>query len=228
MIPVYIPIDQGPLWFCLALGATLLLSLLLEQIETRFVKNKARKEQPFTMLDLEFPADNEDIARVRWDIAQLDQARALQVHRAIRTHLILDYLFMAAAFGSVFLLCMQVAGKFPAGSVGQTGFALLAWAQLAALGCDMAENAVLLRQIRKDPIKPMTPFAFKHFFRLVWAKWILVLAGLALGLSIAGYFWLKGAYAPATLRYVGIVGIEFLAFFIVRALWKRGRKGGRS
>ncbi|MBK7477394.1 MAG: hypothetical protein IPI11_15860 [Haliscomenobacter sp.] len=224
---LYFPIDQGPLWFCIALGAVLLLTLLLEHLETRFVKNKAQREQPFTMLDLEFPADRQDLERVLWDIARLGAARALRVRRAIRTHLFLDYLFMPFAYGAIFFLSMLVAGKFPAGSAGQTGFALLAWAQLIAWACDIAENAVLWRQVRQDP-QPMSKLVFNSFVTLVWGKWGIALAGVALGLSMAAYFWLKGAYAPATLPYFGIVGIEFLAFFIVRALGKRRRKGGRS
>jgi hypothetical protein len=195
MIPVYIPIDQGPLWFCLALGAALLLSLLLEQIETRFVKNKARKEQPFTMLDLEFPADRQDLERVLWDIARLGEARALRVRRAIRTHLFLDYLFMPFAYGAIFFLSMLVAGKFPAGSAGQTGFALLAWAQLIAWACDIAENAVLWRQVRQDP-QPMSKLVFNSFVTLVWGKWGIALAGVALGLSMAAYFLAERGLCP--------------------------------
>ncbi|MBK8880119.1 MAG: hypothetical protein IPN74_16780 [Haliscomenobacter sp.] len=166
---LYFPIDQGPLWFCIALGAVLLLTLLLEHLETRFVKNKAQREQPFTMLDLEFPADRQDLERVLWDIARLGEARALRVRRAIRTHLFLDYLFMPFAYGAIFFLSMLVAGKFPAGSAGQTGFALLAWAQLIAWACDIAENAVLWRQVRQDP-QPMSKLVFNSFVTLVWGN----------------------------------------------------------
>ncbi len=224
MTPLHLILDQGPLWFCLALGATLFFSFLLEQVATRFVKDKARRVQRFSIMDLEFPADKEDIERILCDILRLGEERALQIRRALRTHLYLDYLFMPGAFGAIFLLCMMIAGKFPSGSPGQTGFALLAWAQLAAWACDFAENSVLLRQIRKDP-RPMGQFAFTSFVTLVWAKWIIALAGIALGLSMAGYFWLKGGYGAQTLGYIGIAGMELAAFLGMRALWKYWRKG---
>lgn len=147
----------------------------------------------FNVMDLEFPASSKEIPNILRGIYKLPKPETTAaVLKDLRSHLMIDYLFMPAIYGAIFLLCMYVAhrlGEFP---VEQGIFAALAWLQILAWVLDLIENGLLLSYIRPDLERELPVGRHKFFTRIVWAKWVFALAGLICALMMMLYFWLAG------------------------------------
>lgn len=218
-------IEHGWMWFCIASGIALALTLMMERVGTVLV-TRDRSLRKFTIIDLEFPSNPRDIPSIINGIYALsDPAKQRKVEQALKRILYLDFLFMPAVYGAVFLLCMLVAGKFPAGAFGQKFFTVLAWLQVLPLVCDILENWLLLRSVKRD-LKPMTRQSHQFLVVIVWIKWVVALfAGITAGM-IAFYFLIKGDYNPARLIFLAVFILEVVLYFVVQLLLKpKGKKG---
>jgi hypothetical protein len=125
---------------------------------------------------------------------------------------------MPGAYGSIFILCMNLSWKMPAS--GAYFFSILAWLQGIAWLCDIIENIYLLGKIHRNPI-PSSHSIFKAYQYLEVLKWGCALLGAVCGLSSLLYFWLAGSYAFESLYYILIIGIEVVVFLVAGKLIKR-------
>ncbi|MBK9337784.1 MAG: hypothetical protein IPM98_15000 [Lewinellaceae bacterium] len=216
-------IEHGWTWFCIAFGAALLLSLMMERISAVLI-TKDRSLRKFMVIDLEFPSNPRDLPGIINGIYALpDPAKKQKVEQALKRILYLDFLFMPAVYGSIFLLCLLVAGKFPASSIGQKFFMVLAWAQLIPLVCDVVENGILLRCVRSD-LKPMAPRLHQVFVGIVWVKWAVALFAGITAAMLASYFLIKGDYERASLFFLVVFLSEIGLFVLVRSYLNRKNK----
>ena len=215
----FLHIEHGWAWFCSSFGVMLFLALVMEKLGADLVTTKVSVPRKFSILDLEFPSHKGEIAKIIRGIYKLPiKDEQDKVLRALRGVLWIDYLFMPAVYGSVFLLCMGVAGKLSEQSLGRQFFAWLAWLQLAPLVFDFLENMLLLSQIKKEP-QDLPKRLFRGFVAMVSAKWAIAVCGAVTASMMVFYFLLKGNYAqPSSLLFVAIVAAEIALFFTLRKL----------
>lgn len=224
----YLPIENGWTWLCFTFGATLFLALIMQKLGADLVTSKVSAPRTFSILDLEFPSHKGEIAKIIRGIYKLpSEDTQNKVLRALRRILYVDYLFMPAIYGSIFLLCMGVAGKLSDQSVGQRFFAVLAWLQLLPLLFDILENLLLLSQIKKEP-QDLPKRLYRVFVTMVSAKWIISVFGAVTASMMVFYFFLKGNYTqPSSLIFVAVVVAEVAVFFAIRPLvgeWRRRKR----
>ncbi|MFY0256302.1 hypothetical protein ACDQ55_20370 [Chitinophaga sp. 30R24] len=201
-------------WFCLAIAVLLLTTFIMGQLSKQFYTMHIVLRR-FSIIDLEFPAFKGEIKEMVKDIYRLDPAESQRTLWALRKHLWVDFLFMPAAYGSNFLVCMNVAGKLNCS--GQTFYVALAWAQAIPWILDVIENIYLLNSLHPS-VKAFTPIGLKAWQWLEKFKWGLSLLGMVSGVSALLYFWLTGRYLTSSLPYLAILIGEVLVFIIISLL----------
>ena len=200
------------LYFCIAFGVMLLLHLIMGlQGDNFFTKHVVIRK--FSILDLEFPPSAAEMVSFIKEIFTLPPAQAQKTLRALRIQLIIDFLFMPAFYGSIFILCMKVSAKMV--YFGHRFFALLAWLQVIAWLCDIIENIYLLNKIRPEPIISNVA-AFKSYEALEVLKWGIPLLASVCSIAAISYFWLIGLYSYNSLVYLVIIAIEIIVYFVIK------------
>ena len=143
----------------------------------------------FSILDLEFPPSAVEMVNFIKDIFSLPAAQAKKTSIALRRQLLLDFLFMPAFYGSIFILSMKVSMKMT--YFGHKFFAVLAWIQIIAWLCDIIENIYLLNKIHPEPIVSNIAI-FKSYEALEVLKWGIPLLTFVCSIAAISYFWLVG------------------------------------
>lgn len=131
--------------------------------------------------------------------------------QALRTHLRVDFFFMAGTYPSIALLCILIGNKT---GYGQYFFWLVAFLQLFAWIFDILENIYCLQKLR-HPVVSDNAQIFRRYTFNVYAKFLIAITGLAITLPLAFYFWMSGDYWPDSLWYAGLMLAEVLVFFFV-------------
>lgn len=215
-MPMYIPVNW--MSFCIATAFVLLFAYIMQILSRSFVTRDVL-EKRFGILDLQFASSGLEINNLLNGITKLEHPQAKKVFHALRMHLYVDFLFMPAAYGTLFIACMQVARKMPPS--GEIFFYILAWLQAAAWISDIIENVMLLKKIRQhedqSPLVSGGGF-FPVFQKLQFIKWGAALLALVCILSSLMYFWVSGFYSPSSLKYILIFAGEILIFVILCAL----------
>ncbi len=196
------------LWFCISFGVMQLAAAVMGQLSKRFYTNDGTVRN-FSVLDLEFAASASEIASLIKGIYQLpDAAKSKACIKALKGQLYVDFIFMPAAYGSVFLACIKVSTML-ATHWGQHVFVVLAWLQLLPWLCDVLENCYLLGKIVPQPsVTP--PNYFKLYQLNEVLKWGLSLTGAVCSIAALFYFWLAGHFSTGSLPYLLIVLAEII------------------
>lgn len=205
------------LLFCITFGVMQLAAAVMGQLSKRFYTNDGTVRS-FSVLDLEFAASATEIISLIKGIYLLpDAAKSKATIKALKWQLYVDFIFMPAAYGSVFLACNKVSTML-ATPWGQHVFAVLAWLQLLPWLCDVLENCYLLGKIVPEPsVTPPKYFKLYQFNELV--KWGLSLTGAVCSIAALFYFWLAGHFSPGSLVYLLIVLAEIIVIpRLVKAL----------
>jgi hypothetical protein len=196
-----ITIPHTGLYFGIAFAVMLLATWLMGR-QGRFFFTKDPIRRKFSILEMEFPAKSYDLENLINGIYMLP-GDAVKTIRALRAQFLLDYLlFIPAAYGGVFILCMHLAGDMQT-AMGRYWFIGLAWAQVIAFILDYIENTYYWIMIGKRnlPIPKPTPFgpveksrSFKIMRVLEIIKWGLPLLGFICCVSLLACFWLSGRF----------------------------------
>lgn len=211
-MPIYFTDNLG--LFCIAFGATLVLTLIMG-LQSRHFYTKDVIVRKFSIMDLELAATATEIVNIVKGLYQLPDPRQSQAAvRALKGQLYIDFLYMPAVYGSIFLLCAHVSAKMTT-ILGQDLFIALAWLQLVSWLCDIIENIYLLGKIRPDPIRS-APAVHSAYLCMEAVKWGLALTAAVSALSTECYFWLSGYYSPRSLDYLLIIVAEVLVFGAIR------------
>ncbi len=128
--------------------------------------------EKFTILGLELFYPKEVITGI---VDSLDH----RTKTILQYHLYFDFAFMAGVYPAITSLCMMAREKLKSSWLTKIIY-IMAFLQLAAWACDIAENLYLLAWIRKPVIG--NEFGLYHF--LVATKWVIAFAGLLLALPI--------------------------------------------
>lgn len=200
------------MYFSIAFGAVLILTFIMSLQARNFYTNYNTIKK-FSILDLQFPASAIELATYIKGIFLLPANSSAKVLRSLKSQLYTDFLFMIAAYGTVFILCMKVSMKMT--SFGQGLFAVLAWIQILPFIFDVIENIYLLGKIKPEP--PVSkPSVHKTMEILVFSKWIIALTATVCSVAAICYFWLVGRFTYNSLEYLVLIISELALFFIVK------------
>lgn len=184
--------------FTLFLLTTLWMSALARRFRTM---DTDVGEVPFSILDLQFPSSENELCML--------MSRATPDGRkALRMHLLVDFLFMMGLYPMVAILCLALGEKTGA---GQYFFWLVAALQFCAFLFDILENFYLLSRLAN----PKARGGFKTYKFYVFAKFILAFMGVAVTLPVIFYFWMTGVLALNTMGYLGIAVAEIVLFVLI-------------
>ncbi|MBA4168362.1 MAG: hypothetical protein H0X41_12615 [Chitinophagaceae bacterium] len=201
---------SGWMLFCIAV-AVLLLTALVMQFFGGFFITKDVLVRNFTILDLEMASTEMEIDNTLKGIIKLEPPAVEKVIKSLKNHLYADFLFMPAAYGTIFIACMKVAWKMP--EPGVIFFTLLGWIQIAAWISDIMENIYLLGKIgRLNSVYKPSYLSFHAYQVLEIVKWGFSLLAVVCVLSALMYFWISGLYMGQSLKYLLIVVIEIVVF----------------
>jgi hypothetical protein len=168
----------------------LVTAAIISALGRRFMTHRYT-DRAFDIIDLEFPVNAKEMQTVINGIYRLSPEKSESSSRALKTQLLIDFLFMPAAYGTVFLMCWVAAHYVPAW--WSAFFQAIAWVQLLALLCDVCENIFLLNHIHpyeeKDSIKNYRLYQF-----FVYTKWLTVLIGVVCGCAGFAYLLFSGAF----------------------------------
>ncbi|MEC5144990.1 hypothetical protein [Chitinophaga sp. 212800010-3] len=215
-------ITWGWTWLCI-LTAVMLLTSWIMHLQSREFYMLDVVMRKFSILDMQFPATPGELPALIKHIYALPEAARQRTLSALRGQLWVDFLFMPAAYGSIFLLCLEVAAKMPPLSVCASLFSCLGWLQLLAWICDIIENIYLLQKIRPDPV-PSTQAAHRTYQWIEFIKWGVSLTGMVSALSALLFFWVSGQYVTASLIYLLVLAAEAGVFIFLVLLVKPGKR----
>jgi len=206
--------------FCIAFAIALLISFIMSILGKNFYMMHLVIRK-FSIVDFEFPASAMELVSVIKDIFSLPGALAKKSLQALRSQLYLDFLFMPALYGSIFILSMKVSGKMI--YFGHSLFAILAWLQCIAWICDIMENIYLLNKIRSEPVVS-SPAVHRAYEILEVVKWgIPLITGVCCFAAIF-YYWLAGSYSKNSLYFLMITVLEIVGFFVLKKLTAKTEK----
>jgi hypothetical protein len=210
IMPLYIEFTW--LHFCISFGVMLFFHVIMGlQSNNFFTRHMVVRK--FSILDLEFPPSATEMVNFIKDIFSLPGAQAKKTLKALRGQLMLDFLFMPAFYGSVFIVSMKVSMKMV--YFGHKFFAVLAWIQCIAWLCDIIENIYLLNKIRPEP-SVSNNMVFKSYEVLETFKWGIPLLAVVCSIAAMCYFWLVGSYSYDSLFYLIIIAIEIVIYFGIK------------
>lgn len=205
-------INDSWCWLCISMGLLLLTTFIMMRQSRQFYTMDVVIRK-FSILDLEFPGSEKEIPDIIKGVYKLPEAQRKSTLSALRGQLWVDFLFMPAAYGSIFLVCIKVAEKMnPAGT---SLFTWLAWLQLLPWLCDIIENIYLLRKTHPN-VPASTKAIHKAYQWLEIAKWGISQIGMVCGLSALLFFWVSGNFDTGSLRYLLIIAGEMGVFVLLQ------------
>ena len=206
--------------FCIAFGIALLINFIMT-FQTRSLYLMHVVIRKFSIIDFEFPASASELTSLVKDIFRLPPQLAKKSLTAFKSQLYIDFLFMPAAYGAVFILCMKVSSKMI--YFGHNFFILLAWLQLVSWLLDIIEKIYLLNKITPNPTVS-APGVQVAYTILEVVKWAIPLVAIVCSIAALFYFWLGGRYYSNSLYYIIILLIELTVFFALKKLTSRTEK----
>jgi hypothetical protein len=203
------------LWFCIAYGIVFITTFIMNRQSTHFYTKDSIKRK-FSILDLELAATPQEIVNIITGIYKLPEEISKKSLQALRGQLQVDFFFMPAIYGAIFLLCMKISFAMKTW-IGVDFFTALAWLQIIAWACDVLENLYLLHKINRQ-VTLTNPSRFKVYQCIELFKWGLSLTGGVCAISSILFFWLKGDYSYHALIYLTLFIIEFVIFSLTGIL----------
>lgn len=207
-------IDISWMYFCIVFGAMLIVAFIMN-LQSKYFYTLHVFVRKFSIIDLQSPVSALELATYIKGIFMLPSELSQKSLRALKGNLYLNFLFMPLAYGSIFLLCMQISAKLT--SIGHGLFAVLAWAQIIAWICGVAENIYLLRKMRPD-LEVSKPSVHKRYQLIQICKWTIALIAIVFCISFIFYFWLAGRYTYSSVQYLILILAEMAVIFILKKI----------
>lgn len=213
-------IDLSWMYFSIFFGVMLLVALYMNY-QSRYYYTLHVFVRKFSLVDLQSPASPLELATYIKGIYLLPPELSKKSLQALKSNLLIEFLFMPLAFGTIFLFCMQISMKLT--SVGHWLFAILAWSQIIAWILGMIENFYLLSKIRPD-VKPSGLPVHKTMAWIDILKWAILLFAVVSGISVSCYFWLTGRYHYDSVQYLVLIIAEAAVVLIFKKIADKGAK----
>lgn len=207
-------LQNGWTLFCVSFGIMLVV-LLIKHQQSRSFYTQDVVLRKFSIMDLELPASAQELANLVRGIFNLPVDQSQKTIKALKGHLYIDFIYMPATYGSIFLLCYIAAAKMS--NLGHPLFVSLAWLQIIAWLCDITENIYLFKKINPSVV-PSTPAVHKTYQAIEITKFGIALTGAVCSVFVFLYFWLVGKYHYISLHYLVIIIAEILLFVVAGKL----------
>lgn len=237
--------DWQPFIVCYC--AMLLVTLIMTWQSTNFYTHDVVTRR-FGVMELELPATPTELVNTLAGIFELPTPQKRKTYSALKAQLVVDFLFMPLAYGSIALLCWRVSHKMTS-YFGQQVFAWFAILQLLPWLCDIIENVYLLVKLRnikaiyrrhgntpeqikqeaeaiKQERKEIETSATGHklYLGMEAIKWGLSLTATVCAAGAVAYFWVTRGYSSKSLCYVGwYVGVTVVFVLIAGVVKRKGR-----
>jgi hypothetical protein len=171
-------------------------------------------ERPFSIFDLELPVSERALYSL---LSQLPKKARV----ALRSHLLIDFLFMPAAYLGIALLCFKTSMKME--HAGKWIFTWLAIVQLVPWLFDILENIFLLIKLAtvSQGETKEGGGGFGLFQFLVKTKFAVALTGISCSIFGLLYFWIVGRYERSSLLYLLIVMGLIVIFSVINSKIKK-------
>ncbi|MEO6831822.1 MAG: hypothetical protein ABI169_06450 [Chitinophagaceae bacterium] len=212
---LYLPSIPSPLFWILLISCFVLFIVMLKIMagqSKHFKFQRGVAITSFSIMDLEFPGNEASICNIINGIHKLPEPANRDSLAALNGNLRADFLFMAAVYPFIALLCYHTAELMQ--HFGRWVFLILAVLQIVAWVFDILENKYLLHKI-KHPY-PAQPKRFQQYKKMVLTKWAFATTGLVTALSAHVYFWVTGLYG----KFFYAFAIALLLFFAAIIIWK--------
>src|SRR5207253_2909234 len=95
--------------FFILFTSMLVIAAVMQALEKSFITHFVT-DRPFTIIDIEFPVDANELAKIISGLYRLPQEISTRSTRALKTQLWIDFIYMPALYGSIFLLCLVLSG----------------------------------------------------------------------------------------------------------------------
>lgn len=178
-------------YFFILFASMLVFSTIMDVLATRFV-TVTRIPRKFTIFDLEFTATPAELSGLIKGIDKLGDATwSAKVKKALRLHLLTDFLFMFCVYPGIAMLCIKTASKMT--GIGEVLFLGLAIAQILAWLFDIIENLYLLNKLRQPEVSTLKVHLM--YKRLVMTKWGIAITGAICSVFGLLYFWIVGEFS---------------------------------
>lgn len=210
------------LLFCVLFGLLLIVTfIMMRQSENFYTKDPIVRK--FSIMEVEVPATYKELTNIIKGLYSLPQEESQKSLNSLKGQLLLDFIFMPLAYGSIFFLCFRVAHKMQL-SAGRLVFIVLAFLQVLPLICDIIENIYLLGKIKslrqENDVRDLNQSKIqeKKHKRYLWmeaAKWGISLTATVCAISAICYFWLTGNYTSSSLYFMLIVLAEAFLFWLL-------------
>ena len=155
-------------FFIFCLGLAMASAFCMKWMESDFWVG----DQKFDILGLELFYPAKKVAAI---LSGIDP----HVKTILRYHLSFDFAFMAGVYPGIAALCMMARYKKNSSAIKNI-LLIVAFLQIIAWGCDIAENCFLLKWIHTPEVG--TEFTFYHL--VVITKWSLAVIGTLLAISL--------------------------------------------
>ncbi len=206
-----IHIANGWVLFCISFGLMLATTFIMSRLSRHFYTLDVGVRR-FSIMDIEWPASPIEFRNLVAGMFQLPEPKRAKAISSFKKHLMIDFLFMPAVYGSIFLLCMKISLKMS--TFGTGFFAFLAWAQIVAFLLDIIENIFLFKKLKPD-LQAFSKSTYKAMQLLEIIKWGLPLFSVICAFSAVLYFWLNGLYDKQSLTYAVVIFVEIALFMVI-------------
>lgn len=129
-------------------------------------------------MKLEWPADRFAMITLIIKIGQLPEWHRARVLKALRGQLFVDFLYMPATYGGIFLLCRAAAYNYYEWEDLLTD---LGWLQALCWLCDIIENFYILHKIKQPKVSSEWVFMGYRLVEII--KWGVASAAVFLAVS---------------------------------------------
>ena len=212
-------LENGWLILCFLVGLLLVTRLIMRRQSQHFCTLDVVVRK-FSITDLQFAASPREVTNIINGIYALPSEQSEKTLRSLRTHLIVDFVFMPGIYGAIFFACFKTSEKML--SFGEQVFIWLALLQAIAWVLDIVENSYLLKKI-KPSVVPSSQQMHKTYQWMEVVKWGIALTGAVCSVSALLYFWLIGNYKIESLSYLVVLAIEVVIAFMVSKFFVRSK-----
>ena len=165
-------------------------------------------------MELEIPATPLELVKIIKGLFELPEDEKTKSVNALKSQLLIDFIFMPLAYGSIFLVCWRVSAKLET-YIGYYVFLVFAVAQIIPWLCDIIENIYLLQKLKEGiNVKPTGDKQHKAYLIMEGFKWGISLTATVCAISAICYFWLTGDYSSISFKYMLIILAEILVFVL--------------
>jgi len=197
------------------LGIFIVTTIIMGRIAQAFI-TEAPERKKFSIFRLEFPGSDAQLTKL---VLQLGSSSK----KAVRAHLLVDYIFMMGVYPGIALLCYKT---FLVLNETQpvAAYIILAMGglQIIAFACDVIENIMLLRKLSN--VNSWNNQSHQTFSKLVFYKFTIALFALASTFCSWMYMWFSNMIPKPFVNGVAIAVAVLILYIMVKALINRRKR----